>query len=324
LNRKRYWGGGMSTDKLAAYQTLYSCLLTVAKLSGPIAPFYGDKLYRDLMTHVKSAKENSVHLSEFPMYDEKFIDKSLEERMDIAQKATSMILALRRKVNIKVRQPLGKIMIPVLNEDFGEKLLKVKDLILSEVNVKEMELLTETTGVLVKKIKPDFKVLGPKFGKSMKVVASEIVKMSQENIQQLESTDLFEIDVEGQKVEISLSDVEITSEDIPGWLVATEGAITVALDINISESLHYEGIARELINRIQNIRKESGFEVTDKIHINLEKQEMLDKAVEEHREYISSQTLALTINFHDQLEQNNTLCVEIDNNISTHIQVIKA
>ncbi len=323
LNRKRFWGGGMSSDKLSAYQTLYSCLLNVAKLSAPIAPFYGDQLYRDLLIHSDSGKEKSVHLSEFPVFDETLIDKALEERMDIAQKTTSMILALRRKVNIKVRQPLGKIMIPVLNEDFGEKLEKVKDLILSEVNVKELELLKETSGVLVKKIKPDFKVLGPKYGKSMKQVASAIISMTQENIQQLEMSGSYEIDLEGQKVSISLTDVEITSEDIPGWLVATEGPITVALDINVTESLRHEGIARELVNRIQNIRKESGFEVTDKIHVNLQKHDLINKAVEEHRNYIGSQTLALTINLQDQLEQNNTLCVEIDNNISTLIQVIK-
>jgi isoleucyl-tRNA synthetase len=295
----------------------------VARLSAPIAPFYGDKLYRDLLIHNTYLTEKSVHLSEFPVFDEKLIDKALEDRMDIAQKTTSMILALRRKVNIKVRQPLGKIMIPVLNDDFGRKLEKVKDLILSEVNVKEMELLKETAGILVKKIKPDFKVLGPKYGKSMKLVAVAITSMTQEQIQELENQGTFEIELEGQKVLLLQTDVEITSEDIPGWLVATEGNITVALDINITETLRHEGIARELINRIQNIRKESGFEVTDKIQINLQKHDLINLAVEEHLDYISSQTLAVEINLQDQLEQNNTLCVEIDNNISTLIQVIK-
>ena len=324
LNRKRFWGGGMSTDKLSAYQTLYSCLVTVSKLSAPISPFYSDKLYRDLMVFSKTNEEKSVHLSSFPLFNEELINKELEEKMDIAQKTTSMILALRRKVNIKVRQPLGKIMIPVLNEDFGKKLMAVKDLVLSEVNVKEMELLRDTAGVLVKKIKPDFKVLGPKYGKSMKLVASAISAMTQADIQQFEQTGNFKATIEGQTFDLSLSDVEILSEDIPGWLVSTEGQITVALDINISETLKYEGIARELINRIQNIRKESGFEVTDKIKIEIEKHDLLNDAIEAHKGYISSQTLAVSINLLNKMEQNDALCVEIDNNISTRILVSKA
>jgi isoleucyl-tRNA synthetase len=324
LNRKRYWGGGMSSDKLSAYQTLYSCLFTVSKLASPIAPFYGDKLYRDLMAFSKVCSEKSVHLSSFPTYDQELIDKALEERMEIAQKTTSMILALRRKVNIKVRQPLSKIMVPVLNEDFARKLSAVKDLILSEVNVKEIELLRETTGVLVKKIKPDFKVLGPKFGKSMKLVASAISAMTQKDIQQFEQAGKFIAHFENQSFELSITDVEILSEDIPGWLVSTEGSITVALDINITETLRSEGIARELINRIQNIRKESGFEVTDKIYVEIEKQEIINEAIKAHSAYISSQILAISINLLDKLEQNNALCVEIDNNICTKIHVLKA
>lgn len=324
LNRKRFWGGGMSTDKLSAYQTLYSCLVTISKLSAPISPFYSDKLYRDLMVFSTTGEEKSVHLSSFPLYVETLINKELEEKMEIAQKTTSMILALRRKVNIKVRQPLSKIMVPILNEDFGKKLLAIKDLILSEVNVKEMELLRDTTGVLVKKIKPDFKVLGPKFGKSMKLVASAISAMTQADIQQFEQNESFKATIEGQTFDLTLSDVEILSEDIPGWLVSTEGQITVALDINISETLKFEGIARELINRIQNIRKESGFEVTDKINIEIEKHDLLNDAIEAHRGYISSQTLAVSINLLNKMEQNDALCVEIDNNISTRILVSKA
>ena len=324
LNRKRFWGGGMSTDKLSAYQTLYSCLVTISKLSAPISPFYSDKLYRDLMVFSTKGEEKSVHLSSFPLYVETLINKELEEKMEIAQKTTSMILALRRKVNIKVRQPLSKIMVPVLNEDFGKKLMAIKDLILSEVNVKEMELLRDTTGVLVKKIKPDFKVLGPKYGKSMKLVASAISIMTQADIQQFEQNGCFKATIEGQTFDLTLSDVEILSEDIPGWLVSTEGQITVALDINISEALKFEGIARELINRIQNIRKESGFEVTDKINIEIEKHDLLNDAIEAHRGYISSQTLAVSINLLNKMEQNDALCVEIDNNISTRILVSKA
>jgi isoleucyl-tRNA synthetase len=314
----------MSADKLSAYQTLYSCILTVAKLSGPIAPFYADRLYRDLMEFSTENREKSVHLSVFPDYQQGLIDKSLEERMDIAQKTTSMILALRRKVNIKVRQPLSKIMVPVLNEDFAEKLVAVKDLILSEVNVKELELLRDTTGVLVKKIKPDFKVLGPKYGKSMKIVAAAITALSQFEIQQFEQSGSFTIVADGQSFELLISDVEILSEDIPGWLVATEGQITVALDINITDSLRSEGIARELVNRIQNIRKESGFEVTDKIMVEIEKHDFINSAIETHKAYIGTQTLATSIKLSEKLEQNDVLCVELDNNIETRIHVVKA
>jgi isoleucyl-tRNA synthetase len=324
LNRKRFWGGEMNADKISAYQTLYTCLDTIARLASPIAPFYSDKMFRDLNSVSEKDKSESVHLTKFPEFSQALIDKSLEERMNIAQKVTSMVLALRRKVSIKVRQPLGKIMIPILNEDFAEKLLAVKDLILAEVNVKEMELLRDTTGILVKKIKPDFKVLGPKFGKAMKVVASAINAMTQENIQTIEATGSFVVSAEGQTFDIILSDVEILSEDIPGWLVANEGAITVALDINITDELKSEGIARELVNRIQNIRKESGFEVTDKIQIEIEKQEFINEAVASHKSYIGSQTLAVSINLSDKLEHIDAHCVEIDNNISTRLWVSKA
>ncbi len=324
LNRKRFWGGEMNTDKISAYQTLYTCLDTIARLASPIAPFYSDKMYRDLNSVSEKDKSESVHLTKFPEFNEALIDKSLEERMNIAQKVTSMVLALRRKVSIKVRQPLGKIMIPILNEDFAEKILAVKDLILAEVNVKEMELLRDTSGILVKKIKPDFKVLGPKFGKSMKIVAAAITVMTQENIQTIEATGSIVVNSEGQSFDILLSDVEILSEDIPGWLVANEGAITVALDINITESLKSEGIARELVNRIQNIRKESGFEVTDKIQIEIEKQEFISEAVASHKSYISSQTLAVSINLLDKLEHIDAHFVEIDNNISTRLWVYRA
>lgn len=324
LNRKRFWGGEMNDDKISAYQTLYVCLETIARLASPIAPFYSDKIFRDLNSVSEKDKSDSVHLTTFPIYNEELIDKSLEERMNIAQKVTSMVLALRRKVNIKVRQPLSKIMIPILNEDFAEQLLAVKDLILAEVNVKEMELLRETSGILVKKIKPDFKILGPKFGKSMKVVAAAITAMTQENIKAIEATGSFTVNAENQMFEILLSDVEILSEDIPGWLVSNEGAITVALDINITDALKSEGVARELVNRIQNIRKESGFEVTDKINIEIERQEIIDEAVVSHKSYIGSQTLAVSINLSDKLEQIDAHCVEIDNNISTKLWVSKA
>ncbi|PIP54758.1 MAG: isoleucine--tRNA ligase [Bacteroidetes bacterium CG23_combo_of_CG06-09_8_20_14_all_32_9] len=323
LSRKRFWGSEKNTDKLSAYQTLYTCLETISKLASPIAPFYSDKIFRDLNQISEKDKSSSVHLSKFPTCCEELIDKSLEEKMNIAQKVTSMVLALRRKVNIKVRQPLGKIMLPVLNEDFAEKLLAVKDLILAEVNVKEMELLHNTTDMLVKKIKPNFKILGPKFQKSMKIVSKAISALTQADIQQFETTGTFIINSEGQSFEISLSDVEILSKDIPGWLVANEGAITIALDINITDALKSEGIARELVNRIQNIRKESGFNVTDKISINIKKQDFINQAVTSHKVYIGSQTLAVSINLLDKLEQNNIHFVEIENNVSTLLQITK-
>ena len=323
LNRKRFWGGEMNNDKISAYQTLYTCLHAIAKLASPIAPFYADKLFRDLNQISEKDKSESVHLSKFPAFNNNLIDKMLEERMDVAQKVTSMVLALRRKVSIKVRQPLQKIMVPILSKEFADKLIAVKDLILAEVNVKEMELLRETSGMLVKKIKPNYKTLGPKYGKSMKAVANAISLMTQEDIRKIETLKIVTVNTGGSDFEISLSDVEILSEDIPGWLVSTEGTITIALDINITETLKYEGIARELINRIQNIRKESGFEVTDKININVENNELISNAVGLHKNYICSQTLALSINIFDKLEQNNTYTVEIDNNVSTQIQILK-
>jgi len=323
LNRKRFWGGEMNEDKLSAYQTLYECLLTIAKLSAPIAPFYSDKLYLDLISVTQSEHFESVHLSVFPTYNNTLIDKHLEEKMDIAQKITSMVLALRRKVNIKVRQPLQKIIIPVLSNEFSEKLMSVKELILNEVNVKELQILDENSNMLVKKIKPNFKTLGPKYGKDMKLVANAIATLNQEEINNIEKNGKILITSNEKQYEINLSDVEITSQDIPGWLVATEGTITIALDINVSDTLKFEGIARELVNRIQNIRKESGFEVTDKININIMSNDLINNAVNKHKNYICSQTLALSINILDKLEQKNSYTVEIDNSLQTQIQILK-
>ncbi|MGD0584109.1 MAG: isoleucine--tRNA ligase [Bacteroidales bacterium] len=301
LNRKRYWGGEQSKDKLAAYQTLYSCLETVSKLAAPIAPFYMDQLYRDLNGITGRNEENSVHLTLFPGYDQKLIDRDLEERMDIAQKISSMILGLRRKVNIKVRQPLAKIMVPVTDDSFKAKFEAVKSLILAEVNVKEVEYIHDTDGMLVKRIKPNFKVLGPKYGKLMKEISEVVSAMDQKDIAALEGSGRVSFMIRGTAVELTLEDVEIISEDIPGWQVANEGRLTVALDVTVTDELRYEGIAREFVNRIQNIRKESGFDVTDKITVLISDHDIIREAVRRHSVYIASQTLATSVSVTDSI-----------------------
>ncbi len=292
LNRKRFWAGEMTTDKLSAYQTLYTCLETVAKLMAPIAPFFVDKLYSDLIAVSGKANEISVHLATFPTADESLIEESLERRMQIAQDITSMVLALRRKVNIKVRQPLGKLMIPVLDEQQAADLEAVKMLILNEVNIKEMNFVDNAAGILVKRIKPDFKKLGPRYGKIMKQLAAQLQTLSQEAIIDFEQTGKCLLQVDGVEAEVFTTDVEIISEDIPGWLVANEGRLTVAMDITLTDELRQEGIVRELVNRIQNIRKSSGFEITDKIEVRLSSNEQSDAAVNQFSAYIASQVLA--------------------------------
>ncbi len=323
LNRKRYWGGEFNEDKLAAYQTLYTCLETVAKLMAPIAPFYADKLFCDLNSVSGNHKVASVHHTYFPEYDEKLIDKDLEERMDMAQQLSSMILGLRRKVSLKVRQPLSKIMVPVLDQKYANQLSAVQDLILSEVNVKNIELLTETTGILVKKIKPNFKTLGPKYGKMMKQIAGFVSKFSQEDIATIEKEGTYELKLDNESIILELSDVEITSEDIPGWLVANQGIHTVALDINITDELKQEGIARELINRIQNHRKERDFEVTDKITIKILNTPVIEAAVNNFNDYISSQTLAQSIELVGTLNGNNTITIDLDEDLQTSLSIDK-
>lgn len=295
LNRRRFWGGGLTEDKLSAYQTLYICLETVAKLMAPIAPFYADKLFGDLIAVTGREHATSVHLSDFPVCHEELIDKDLEERMQMAQSISSMVLALRRKVNIKVRQPLQHLMIPVLDEHQRSALEAVKALVLNEVNVKEMRFVDNTEGILVKKIKPDFKKLGPRYGKIMKALAAAIQQMSQEDINAFEKAGRFTLKVDGVDAVIDRADVEIISEDIPGWLVANEGRLTVALDITVTEELKKEGLARELVNRIQNIRKSSGFDITDKVIIKIASATEMDGAIQSFREYISNQVLAKSI-----------------------------
>ena len=307
LNRKRFWGGGMTEDKLSAFQTLYTCLETVAKLMAPIAPFYADMLYMDLVKVTGRDHVSSVHLAKFPVCDETLVDSELEARMQIAQDITSMVLALRRKVNIKVRQPLQCIMIPVVDEEQRAHIEAVKSLIMNEVNVKEVKFVDGASGVLVKKVKCDFKKLGPKFGKQMKAVAALVAGMSQEAIAELEKNGSYTFDMDGGQATIEASDVDIYSEDIPGWLVANEGRLTVALEVTVTEELRREGVARELVNRIQNIRKSSGFEITDKISITLSKNKQTDDAVNEYKDYICNQVLATSLTLADQVEDGTAL-----------------
>jgi len=323
LNRKRYWGGDFDSDKQAAYQTLYTCLETVAMLAAPVAPFYMDRLFNDLNGVTGRHPVDSVHLTRFPEYHAGLIDESLEGRMDVAQKLSSMVLALRRKVNIKVRQPLNKMMIPVSDPIFRQQVDEVKALVLNEVNVKEIEFISDTEGILIKRIKPNFKSLGPRYGKLMKELSAAIARMDQEEISKLETKGAYEVPLNGEKVSLTLDDVEIVSEDIPGWLVANEGAITVALDVNITEELRQEGVARELINRIQNIRKESGFDVTDRIHVTMEKHEAINDAVHTHTQYIGSQTLADQIELIDRLENNHSKRIDIDEDTYINIRVTR-
>ena len=321
LNRKRFWGGEMNEDKLSAYQTLYTCLETVALLMAPIAPFFSDRLFTDLTTATGRA-DKSVHLCNFPTLHEEIIDKELEERMHIAQDITSMVLALRRKVNIKVRQPLTTLMIPILDEYQKEHIEAVQELILNEVNVKNLKFVDNAAGILVKRIKPDFKKLGPKYGKIMKQLATAIAAMSQDDILRFETEGNFLFDINGQHAVIETSDVEIISEDIPGWLVANEGKLTVALDVTVTDDLKREGIARELVNRIQNIRKSSGFDITDKINIRISSNEETDAAVEEYKTYIAKQVLANSIEITEKLDRDiNELDFE---NFKLKVSIVKA
>ena len=322
LNRKRFWGGGMSTDKLAAYQTLYTCLETVARLMAPFAPFMADRLFGDLNA-VSGRYRDSVHLCAFPTADASMIDGELEDTMSIAQRVSSMVLALRRKVNIKVRQPLTKILIPVLDEKTGRHIEKVRSLIMNEVNVKEVELITNTMGLITKRIKPNFKTLGPRYGKQMKQIAALVASFSQERIAAIEASDSFFLEIDGRQLPVTREDFEITSEDMPGWLVATEGKLTVALDVTVTETLLREGIARELINRIQNIRKESGFEVTDKIRAEIGRCDLVEGAVTDFGTYIASQTLAVELKLADTPAGDFVHDVDIDEHPVT-IAVTKA
>ncbi|MFO7869450.1 MAG: isoleucine--tRNA ligase [Bacteroidales bacterium] len=324
LSRKRYWKGEMTDDKISAYQTLYTCLETVSLLMAPISPFYADKLFSDLNSASKRHNVESVHLAEFPKVNTSFIDKRLEKQMEYAQTISSMILSLRRKVAIKVRQPLQKILIPALNKDFKEDITAIADIIKAEVNIKDIELITDASDILTKKIKPNFKVLGPKYGKIMKQLAAAISNMNNDEIIELETHNSYTIDVNSEKITLIPEDVEIYSEDIPGWQVAHENNITVALDVTISPELQNEGIAREFINRIQNFRKESGLDVTDTIELEIQQHQGITTAIEQFKEYIASETLCSSIKLVDKPKQKQQKDVDIDNNISTVIAISKS
>ncbi len=319
LSRRRYWKGSYAEDKISAYQTLYTCLLTVSKLGAPIAPFFMDRLYRDLVA-VTGDGAKSVHLSDFPVSNASYIDKDLERKMEKAQTVSSLVLSLRQREKIKVRQPLQKIMIPVLDAQEKEEIEAVSDLIKSEVNVKEIELIGEGSGILVKQIKPDFKKLGPRFGKDMKQVAAAITNFGQEEIATLEKDGEMALNISEKNITLTLEDVIISSQDIEGWLVANNKGITVALDITITESLRNEGVARELVNRIQNIRKDTGFEVTDRIKVTIQNQEALQKAVAENLEYIKQETLTDTLDFSPSITNGTEIAFD---DIETQVSVEK-
>ena len=321
LCRKRFWGGEMTKDKLSAYQTLYTCLETVSRLMAPISPFYADRVFLDLNAATGKDKSESVHLAKFPSADENLINKTLEERMQLAQDISSMTLALRKKENIKVRQPLTQIMVPILSENEQENIEAVKDLIMNEVNVKAINFVTDASGILVKRIKPDFKKLGPKCGKNMKTVAQMLTEFSQEQIAELEKNGQYTLDVAGASVVVEKGDVEILSEDIPGWLVANNGQITIALDVTITDELKEEGIAREFVNRIQNIRKSSGFEITDKIIVEIEKKAEINVAVEHFAQYIASQVLANEVKLVDSISGASELDFD---DYKVNVKVVKA
>ncbi len=310
LNRKRFWGGEYNKDKISAYQTLYTCLETIAKLMAPIAPFYADQLFLDLNEVTEKNNCESVHLSNFPVYDEKLIDKNLEECMQLAQQISSMILSLRRKAGKKVRQPLSKAIVPAADDKIYQQISYVADLIKAEVNIKELQVIPANMEManLTKKVKLNFKVLGKKYGKQMKEIAEATAKLSNKEIAELEQNGIYILNLPGGEVQLTTDDVEIITEDMPGWLTANEGKLTVALDITVTDELLKEGIARELVNRIQNIRKQNGYEITDRITVEIEKRDEINDAVTEFSNYISPQTLAAGISLVDKLEDG----IELD------------
>ena len=325
LSRRRFWKGEMTTDKISAYQTLYYCLESLAILSSPIAPFFSERLYLDLNEVTGRRSNPSVHMVDMISANEAWIDQDLEERMQLAQKVSSMVLSLRKKVKIKVRQPLNKIMIPVLNDRFKGQVEAVEDLILSEVNVKNLEFLLDDSGIISKKIKANFKALGPRYGKMMKKLAPALMSFSKEQIAELEEQGKYMLDLEGEAIEILISDVEILTEDIPGWQVANEGTLTVALDITLTDELVEEGIARDFVNKVQTLRKSSGFEVTDKIQLEVENSsEKISRAIQNYFDYICSETLAKSLNLVDNINGGNAERVEFGNELETRIHIIRA
>ncbi|MFA6950623.1 MAG: isoleucine--tRNA ligase [Lentimicrobiaceae bacterium] len=320
LSRRRFWKGEYSTDKISAYQTLYTCLENLALLAAPIAPFFSDRLFMDINNLTGRNKAQSVHLADFPVSDGSMIDKGLEERMQLAQQISSMVLSLRKQHRIRVRQPLERIMIPLTNEDLKGKVEAVKNLILSEVNIKNIEYISGE-GILVKKVKANFKSLGPRYGKLMKQLASALVVISQKQIAEFEKNRVLNLTIEGSQVELLDGDLEVITDDIPGWVVTSEGNLTIALDITISEELRREGIAREMVNRIQNIRKDNNFEVTDKIIIEIEKNDALVDVIDSNNAYICSETLALSLNVTDKIEPTNRVVVDLADDFQAAISV---
>lgn len=320
LSRRRFWKGDYEKDKISAYQTLYTCLETVAKLGAPVAPFYMDQLFRDLNAATGKDSAESVHTADFPVYKPEFVDKSLEGKMEKAQTISSLVLSLRKKEMIKVRQPLQRVMIPVLDEAARQEIEAVENLIKSEVNVKELELIDDASGILVKQIKPNFRVLGPRFGKDMKLIVNKINQFTPEDIAKMEQEGNIEVDINGNLINLSLDEVEITSQDIEGWLVASSGSLTVALDVSISPELKKEGVARELVNRIQNLRKDSGYEVTDTIDVTLQKDGIVEDAVNENMNYIKTETLTARLEFAEVVEEG--AAIEFDD-IATKLFIKK-
>ena len=307
LSRRRFWKGDYQQDKISAYQTLYTCLATLSKLAAPIAPFFMERLYRDLNRSTNKEQFESVHLADFPVQIPEMVNRELESKMQKAQTISSLVLSIRQKEKIKVRQPLHKIMIPVLDNRQREEIEAVSDLILSEVNVKEINLLDDASGILVKKIKPNFKVLGPRYGRDMKAIGQAVARLGQEDIQKIEREGEITLDLDNKSIILKLEDVEISSQDIEGWLVASSGPLTVALDIHVTDELRKEGIARELVNRIQNLRKESGFEVTDKIDIKIQKDGYVEEAVANNIKYIKNETLTAELEFEEQLDEGTSV-----------------
>ena len=321
LCRRRFWKSDDLADKQSAYQTLYTCLETIALLGSPIAPFFMDQLFNDLNSVTNKHAVSSVHLADFPAVDKAFINEDLEMQMEIAQQTSSLVLGLRKKEKIRVRQPLQKLMVPALNERFVSNILHVKDLILSEVNVKELEVLKDGENQLVKRIKPNFKTIGPKYGKQMKAIAAMINEMDQSAIAAYEASGGWTGEIDGETIVLDIHDAEITAQDIPGWLVATEGGITVALDITITDVLKAEGIARELVNRVQNLRKDSGLEVTDRIHIVLSTTDAIREAIEANKAYICTEVLADAIDFNETSDA--ALVTDIESEGDTRIELVK-
>jgi len=321
LCRRRFWKGDYSIDKISAYQTLYKCLLTIAQLSSPIAPFFMDRLFTDLNKVTNQIKAESIHLTDFPDANEMWIDKDLEERMQLAQQITSMVLSLRKKTNLRVRQPLNKIMLPVSNDRFKQQVQAVENLILSEVNIKEIEYLSDSAGILVKKIKPNFKTLGPKYGKLMKQIAAEVAGFTQNDIANIETNGVYHFKVGDENVELLLTDVDIITEDIQGWVVANSGTLTVALDITLTEKLIEEGLARELVNRIQNLRKDLNFEVTDKIKVEIEKNNAIISSLNNNFSYICSETLTESLTQVDKILNGNRVELELTDEVKIYIAI---